>query len=483
MQVTETQSDGLKKEFKVVIAANEIAEKLNHRLQEIGQQVRVPGFRPGKVPSQILKQRFGPSVMGEILERAVNDSSNQAINERGLRPAMQPKIEITAFDEGKDLEYTMALELLPEIKIMDFAKLELERPKIEVPDSEVESALERLAGMRKNTQPLKKARKSKSGDVLVIDFKGTVGGEALPGMEGEDHHLELGSNRFVAGFEEQLIGVGAGDAPTVTVTFPDEYVNDKLAGREAIFEVKVKEILEAVPMAIDDELATALGEADLAALKGKVREQIGQDYDRLCRARLKRGLLDQLADGHDFPVPPAMTDAEFQAIWGQVQEDREQGRLDPEDADKDEETLKSEYQAIAERRVRLGLLLSEVGRINGIDVTQDELNRALIEEARRHPGQEKEVFEYFKKTPEALANLRAPIYEDKVIDFISALAKVKERTMTMEELTAEVEGEAGKSGKKPAKKAAAKKSPAKKTGTADKEKADKEKKATKKGAK
>ena len=361
MQVTETQSDGLLREYKVVIAANDINEKLESRLAEIGQQVRVPGFRPGKVPLPILKQRFGPSVMGEVLERAVNDSSNQAINERGLRPAIQPKIEITSFDEGKDLEYTIALELLPDISIMDFGGIELERLSVEVDPKEVESAMERLASNLKETKPLEKARAAKQGDVLVIDFKGAVNGEELPGMSGEDHHLELGSNRFVAGFEEQLVGVKLGDEKEIKVTFPEEYVNDKLAGQEAVFEVKVKDILEAVLPELNDDFAKRLGEESLEVLEGKVREQIGQEYNQLARTQLKRQLLDKLAEGHDFPVPQGMAEAEFEAIWQQVKQDIEQGRLDDEDKDKSEEELQSEYREIAERRVRLGLLLLRGG--------------------------------------------------------------------------------------------------------------------------
>ncbi len=460
MQVTETETDGLRREYKVVIAASDIADKMKHRLEELGRDVKLPGFRPGKVPIQILKQRFGASVMGEVVERAVNDSSSQAINERGLRPAMRPKIEITAFDEGKDLEYTMAVEILPEISMMDFGDLEVERFVIDVDDKEVEQALERLAESQKETKPLDKLRKAKSGDVLVVDFRGTVDGEEFPGMAGEGHHLELGANRFVEGFEDQLIGADAGEDRTVTVTFPEGYANDQLSGKEAVFAVKVNEILQSVPRAIDDELAKAFGAEDLAGLKDRVRDQIRQDYEQFGRARMKRKLLDQLAEGHDFPVPPGMTEAEFEAIWKQLEEDREQGRLDPEDADKDEDTLKAEYKAIAERRVRLGLLLNEVGRLNDIDVSQDEMNRALMAEAQRHPGHEREVFEFYQKTPEAQANLRAPIFEDKVIDFIVALAKVTERTVTAEELAAL---DADENAAAPKKKAAAKKkAPAKK---------------------
>ncbi len=439
MQVTETETDGLKREFKVVIAASDIEEKLQHRLMELGSTVKVPGFRPGKVPVQVLKQRFGRSVLGEVVERAVTDGSSQALSERGLRPATQPRIEITAFDEGKDLEFTMALELLPDIKPIDFGDLKLTRFKVEVPDSEVDSALDHLAGHRKESKPLETPRKSESGDVLVIDFRGSVNGEELPGMAAEDHHLELGSSSFIEGFEDQLIGVDVDEAREVKVRFPDGYVNEKLAGQEAVFQVKVKEIRETQPAVIDEDFAKSLGEDSLDALKSKLRDQIGQDFEQASRTHLKRELLDKLAEAHDFVVPAGMVDIEFNTIWPHIEEAMKEGKLDEEDQDKSEDVLRSEYREIAERRVRLGLLLSEVGRVNNIDVSSEELNRALAMEARKHPGQEREVFEYFQKTPEAMANLRAPIFENKIVDFIVEMADTAEKGVTAEELRAALE--------------------------------------------
>ncbi len=439
MQVTETETDGLKREFKVVIAASDIEEKLQHRLMELGSTVKVPGFRPGKVPVQVLKQRFGRSVLGEVVERAVTDGSSQALSERGLRPATQPRIEITAFDEGKDLEFTMALELLPDIKPIDFGDLKLTRLKVEVPDSEVDSALDHLAGHRKESKPLETPRKAESGDVLVIDFRGSVNGEELPGMAAEDHHLELGSSSFIEGFEDQLIGVDVDEEREVKVRFPDGYVNEKLAGQEAVFQVKVKEIRETQPAVIDEDFAKSLGEDSLDSLKSKLRDQIGQDYEQASRTHLKRELLDKLAEAHDFVVPAGMVDIEFNTIWPHIEEAMKEGKLDEEDQDKSEDVLKSEYREIAERRVRLGLLLSEVGRVNNIDVSSEELNRALAMEARKHPGQEREVFEYFQKTPEAMANLRAPIFENKIVDFIVEMADTADKGVTAEELRAALE--------------------------------------------
>jgi trigger factor len=487
MQVTETQSEGLKREFKVLIAAKDIDEKMEGRLKELGGQVKVPGFRPGKVPLPLLKKRFGASVMGEVLERAVNDSSSQAISERGLRPAMQPKIEITAFDDGKDLEYTMAIELLPEIEPMDFSTLELERLEIEVPDEEVQKLLERLAGSQKQTRPLEKPRKAIKGDVLVIDFRGTVDGEEFPGMSGEDHHLELGANQFIEGFEDQLIGVDAGESCDVNVTFPEAYANEKLAGRDAVFSVTVKQILKGVPVTIDDEMAVSFGEENLESLKAKAREQVLMEYSGAARAKLKRQVLDCLAEAHEFPVPEGMADLEFETIWKQIEQDREAGRLDSEDAERSKEDLEADYRQIAERRVRLGLLISEVGRINQIEVTQDEVNKALMQEVQRYAGQEREVFEYYQRTPEALANLRAPVFEEKVIDFIVNLAKVTKRAVSPEQLREEMARDAEREivEKKPAKKSAkgAKSAKAGKAGKADKPAKEKKPAAKKSAAK
>lgn len=446
MQVNETLNEGLKREFTVTLAAAEIEDKVQAKLAEVAKTAQIPGFRPGKVPTSVLRQRYGDAALGEVLQQAVNDATQQAISERGLTPAMQPQVEVTKFEKGEDLEYTLKVELMPEITAMDFSTLELERVKVEVPAEEVDKALERLAQNQRTTKPLESERPAAHGDVLVIDFKGTVGGEAFPGMEGQDHHLELGSNQFIAGFEEQLIGAAKGDQRTVTVTFPEGYANDQLSNKEAVFEVTVKDILATEATPIDDEMAKNFGAESLEDLRAKVSEQLGQEFENLARARVKRQLLDKLAEGHDFEVPPGMVEQEFEAIWRQIEADREAGNKDPDDEGKDEETLKQEYRAIAERRVRLGLLLSDVGQKNGIEVSQDELNKALFQEAQRYPGREREVIEFFQKNPEAIANLRGPVFEDKTVDFILALAKVEERKLTPDELQKELEAEAASAG-------------------------------------
>lgn len=433
MQVTETHAEGLKREFTVTVAAGDIEQRMQSRLVELGRAIRLPGFRPGKVPLTVLRKRYGSSVMGEVLEHAVGDSSSQAMRDHGLRPAMQPKIEIVSFKEGTDLEYKMSVELLPEIAPIDFAAIKLERLRAEVAEEEVERSLERIARPRRKSEAVERA--AENGDELVIDFAGTIDGKEFAGGAAKDFRLELGSERFIPGFEAQLVGAKAGEARTVKVTFPAEYGIEELAGREAEFAVTVKEVRAFQPIVVDDELAKDLGLDSLDALKRTVREQIEREYNAVSRQRLKRTLLDHLAATNDFAVPPGMVDLEFESIWKQFEEARSEHReAVAEDAGKSDEQLKAEYRAIAERRVRLGLLLSEVGTKNAISVTQEELNRALGEEARRHRGREKEVVEFYRNNPEALANLRAPLFEDKIVDFILEMADVSERAVSVEEL-------------------------------------------------
>jgi trigger factor len=433
MQITETNAEGLKREFTVTVASNDIEKKMQDRLTEIGRTIRLPGFRPGKVPMPVLRKRYGASVMGEVLEKAVSDSSAQAMREHNLRPALQPKIEIVSFKEGADLEYKMAVELLPEIKPIDFAELQLERLRPEVPEDEIDKAVQRIAEPNRKSEPVD--RPATTGDVVVIDFVGKVDGKEFPGGSAQGHSLELGSSRFIPGFEDQLIGAKAGEHRAVKVTFPAEYGSEELAGKDAEFTVDVKEVREKQPLVIDDDMAKEMGFDALEGLRKAVREQLERDYGGLARQRLKRALLDQLAAKHDFPVPPGMVDLEFDTIWKQFQEAREQNKdAVEEEAGKSDDELKTEYRAIAERRVRLGLLLSEVGRANAITVNQDEVNRALGEEARRHRGYEKQVVEFYRSNPEALANLRAPIFEDKVVDFITEMATVADKTVSIADL-------------------------------------------------
>ena len=437
MQVTETLAEGLKRQFKIVLPATDIDSKVEGRLRQLSSSVRIPGFRPGKVPIAMMKQRYGQSVMGEVLEEAVQDSSNRALADRGLRPATQPKVQVTSFAEGSDLEYTLAIELMPEITPTDFAKLEVDKPKADVGEEEVQKALDGLAARRQSSKPVVEERPARADDILVIDFLGRLGGEEFAGGKGEDHSLKLGSGSFIPGFEDQLVGAKAGETREVTVSFPAEYHAADLAGKEAVFTVTVKELREPEAATVDEDFAKQLGFEELQGLRDAIKAQIEQEYSAAARLKVKRDLLDKLADSHDFPVPETLVEGEFEAIWKQVEQAKEKGQLEDEDKNKSDDELKAEYRGIAERRVRLGLLLAEVGRTNNIKISDDEVRRALFEEARRYPGQERQVLEFYKKNPGAVESLKAPIYEDKVIDFILEMAKVNERTVTPEELLAE----------------------------------------------
>lgn len=434
MQITETSAEGLRRDFKVVITAQDIESRVQTRLTEVGKTVKIPGFRPGKVPMPILKQRYGQSVMGEVLEAAVNDGAQQAVSDNNLRPALQPKIEVLKFDPGQDLEFAVAVELLPEIEPADLSAVEIEKPVAVVGDETVTEALGRLSKGRRTTEKVEEDRAAVTGDILLIDFDGSVDGEKRPGMKGDDYELELGSGSFIPGFEDQLVGAKAGSDVSVNVTFPAEYHAAELAGKAAVFEVKVKEIRAAKDAELNDDLAKTFGFDDLEALKAAIKERTEGEYGQTSRLRAKRALLDKLAELHSFDVPAGMVEIEFEQIWKRLQEELARGGADAEDEGKSEDDLKAEYRDIAVRRVRLGLLLSEIGRRNNITVTREELQKAMFDEVRRYPGQEQQVFEFFQKNPQAVESLRAPIYEDKVVDFILGTVKVNEVTVSVEEL-------------------------------------------------
>ncbi|WP_339857772.1 trigger factor [Thalassospira alkalitolerans] len=480
MQVTETKNEGLAREFKVVVPAAQIEEKVVAKLDEIKDQVRLPGFRPGKIPAKLLRQRYGQTVMGEVLETAVNENTGKVLNDNDLRPAVQPKIEVTSFEEGKDLEFEIVIEIIPAIEPMDFKKLTLTREVVELDDEKVNETLDRIAKAQGTTEPLARKRKSKKDDVVVIDFLGKIGGEAFDGGKAEDYELELGSNSFIEGFEDQLTGVNAGDELVVKVKFPEEYGSAELAGKDAEFDVTVKEIKEKKPAALDDELAKKLGQESFDSLKDAIRKDYGREYESVARQKMKRQLLDALAENHSFELPTSLVDNELEGIIGQIKQAREAGQEDDETKGKSEEELTAEFREIAERRVLLGLLLAEVGRKNDIQVTQEDVNKVLVAEAQKYPGQEQQVIEFYKNNPQALQGLQGPVYEDKVVDYIVELAKVEEKTVSVEDLLKpEEEDEAPKKSaakKAPAKKAADKEAPAKKAAAkkpAAKKKADK----------
>ena len=437
MNVTEIAATGLKREYRISVPAESINRMIKDRLTQLGRRVRLPGFRPGKVPLTVLKQRYGKSVMGEVLEDAVGESSQQALRDQGLRPAGKPQIEITQYDDDKDLEYTLSIEILPDVDLVDFADLELERLSAPVTDDAVEEALQRLASAQTAYEAVGEPRAAQSDDQVLIDFAGSVDGQAREDMAAQDFPLTLGSNRFIPGFEEQLIGAEAGEHRTVEVTFPEGYGQAELAGKAAVFEVDVKEVREPAVPAIDDEMAKAVGLESLDGLRDAVRTQTDRRYQQASRQRLKRQLLDQLATRYDFEVPQGLVDTEFDGIWRQIEEALSSGPTEDEDLNRPEEELRAEYRGIAERRVRLGLVLSEVGRQNGIDVSQDEMNRAVQAEVARYPGREKEVVEFFRANPSAAESLRAPLLEEKVVDYILELARIADREVTPEELLAD----------------------------------------------
>lgn len=437
MQVTETSTEGLRRAFKVVVDSAEIEKSIEQRLTDIGKQVKLPGFRPGKIPTKILRQRYGKSVMGEVLQETVDSSAQKAMAEQEIKPALQPKIEVTQFDEGTDLEYTLEVEVLPDFEPMDLADLKLERLVAKPEDKAVEVAVERLADQQKTFSAAAEGTAAAEGHAVLMDFDGRQGGEAFEGGSAKDFELVLGAAQFIPGFEDQLIGAKAGEKRSVNVTFPANYQAKELAGKDAVFEVAIKEIREATVPAIDDELAAKLGLKNLGELRERVREQIGREYATVSRDRLKRSLLDALDEVHDFELPPGLVDAEFDSIWKRVEEDRDQGVVDEDAAGKDDDELKKEYRAIAERRVRLGLVLSRIGETAQIKITPDELNRAITAESQRHPGQEREIFEFFQKNPQAAAQVQAPLFEEKVVDYILEIAKVSENTVTPEELLAD----------------------------------------------
>ena len=430
MQVTELSAEGLKRQFKIVVPAGDLSAKVDERLAEMAQTAAMPGFRPGKVPVSLLKKQYGQALFGEAVEQAVNTSTAKAIEDRGLRPALQPRVDLKQLEEGKDVEFEVAIEVLPEIGKLDFSGIELERLKAAVPDKDVDDALERIAKANRDQKPVDPPRPAQKGDAIKLDFVGSVDGTEFPGGAATDYTLELGSGSFIPGFEDQLIRAEVGKTVDVKVTFPADYGAAELAGKDAVFKCTIKEIREFVDKPADDELAKKNNFENLEAMRKAVGERIGQDYTQISRQMVKRQLLDKLADSHKFEVPEGLIEGEFGAIWQRIEEAKKNGQK----LEDDEEKMKKEYREIAERRVRLGLLLADVGRSNNIEVTPEELNQAVMREAMRYPGQERQVLEFYGKNAELKEQLRAPIFEEKTVDFILELAKVSEKSVTPEEL-------------------------------------------------
>ena len=455
MQVTDKGADGLKRKFAVVIPASSIEEKVNNRLSEVGQQVRLPGFRPGKVPMNLLKKRFGQAVRGEVLERAIDESTQSALTERAVKPAMQPKIEVVKADEGQDLEFSVEFEVLPEISSKPFTDLELTRLVATVSDKEHDEAVGGFLKNRRTTEKLDEARAAKKGDGVLVDFTGRIDGKEFDGGTVKDAMIVLGDGQYLPEFENGVEGIKPGETKTFKMTFPDDYAG-KVAGQTAEFEVVAKELHKVTVPELTDELAKSMGDESAQGMRDRMRKFLQDNYDSAGRMRLKRQLLDKLAESYSFEVPQGLVDVEFDAIWRQMERVKQEGQLDPEDKDKSDEELKAEYRQIAERRVRLGLLLSDVGQKNNVTVSQDDMNKAVIQEAMRYPGQENAVVEYYQRNPQALETLRAPLFEDKVVDFILSQAKITDQPASIEEVMKDPDDEA-EAAEKPKKKAKSKK--------------------------
>ncbi len=440
MQIVEKSGEGLSRVYGVTVPAKELGERLTARIAEITPQLNIKGFRPGKVPAAHVRRLYGKSLMGEVIEQTLNETTQKVLDDNKLRPAAQPDLKPESDMEkviagDADLTYELAVEVMPEFEPIDPKGLELKRPVYKPTEAEVDEAVAELAKQNRTYESRTgKSVKAKTDDMVVIDFVGKIDGEAFAGGTAADAELVLGSGTFIPGFEDQLVGVKAGEAKNVEVTFPEDYQAENLKGKPAVFEVTVKDVKAPVDTAADDEFAKKLGLEDLAALKEAVRGQLEGNYASTSRFKLKRALLDILDTKHDFPLPPRMVDAEFEVIWSQVQADKEGGGLPPEDAEKSEEQLKTEYRKIAERRVRLGLVLAELGRKHDVVVTDQELLNAMRQEAMRYGQQAQQVFDMYRQRADLQAALRAPIYEDKVVDLIFGKAKIEEKEVSKDDL-------------------------------------------------
>ena len=439
MQVTETLKDGLKREYEIIVTAAELDTKVNEKLAEARPEVEMKGFRKGKVPMALLKKQFGPRILGEAMQEAVDGAMSQHFEDSGERPALQPQVTMVdgeTWKEGNDVKICMTYEALPEIPELDLSGVALERLVVKADEAAVEEALTSLAGTVKDFSDRKKGGKSKDGDQVVIDFLGKVDGEAFEGGAAEDYPLVLGSGSFIPGFEEQLVGVKAGEEKAVTVKFPDEYGASHLAGKEAVFDCTVKAVKEPKAAEIDDELAKKFGAEDLAALKGQIAERLEAEYAGAARAVVKRGLLDALDDLVGFELPPSLVEAEANQIAHQLWHEE---NPDVHDHNHDKIEPTEEHNKLAERRVRLGLLLAETGRKAEIEVTDAEMTQAIMAQARQYPGQERQFFEFIQQNAQMQQQLRAPIFEDKVVDHILALAQVTEKEVGKDDLQKAVE--------------------------------------------
>ena len=444
IKTVETENEGLKRAFMLTIPAEDIEARVEEEVKRIAPQIRMPGFRPGKVPPNLIRKMHGESLRGDALQGAVQDGVQQLLEQQKIRPALQPEVELNQdYSPGKDAEVQVRLEALPDVGRPQIEELKIERLTVEPDESAVDQQVEQLAANNKRWEDAPKNRAAAKGELVVIDFEGEVGGKPFEGGKGEDMSVELGSGRLIPGFEDQLVGAKAADTREVKVTFPDDYPAENLKGKDAVFAVTVKAVKTAGETKVDDEFAKSLGLEDIEQLRGLIRGQVEQELNGLTRTHMKRQLLDQLAARHDFPVPQSMVEAEYQNILAQLRHEASHEE-DSEAALKEIEADADEYRKIAERRVRLGLLLSEIGAGNGVEVSEQEMNRLIAQAASQYQGKDRDNFiRYVQQEPMAAAQLRAPLYEDKVVDFLFSQAEISERKATRQELEADLESEEG----------------------------------------
>lgn len=470
MQITETLNAGLKREIKVVVPKSDMESRLVSRLNDARGKARINGFRPGKVPIQHLRKVFGKSFMAEVVNEILNNSTRDVLAERGEKAAMQPEVQMTEDEKEaeailagqKDFEFSIAYEIIPTIELKDVTGIKVTRQVLDLPEEEIQAQMERVAESARSYEP--KKGKAEEGDRVTIDFVGKLDGEAFEGGAGNDQQLVLGSKSFIPGFEEQIVGFKAGDEKTITVTFPENYQAAHLAGKEATFDITVKEVAKPGKLEINDDVAKTLGLDSVDKLREIVKSQLESQYGALTRQKVKRELLDALDESYKFEAPSKLVEAEFNNIWNQVMTDLQQAGKSFADEETTEEEARAEYQGLAERRVRLGLVLAEMGEKAGIQITDEEMQRALFEFVRRYPGQEQEVYDFYRNNPTALANLRAPLFEEKVVDHLLTQVEVTDVKVSKEELLADDEEGAAKAEAKkaaPKKKAPAKKKAAK----------------------
>ncbi|WP_062202842.1 trigger factor [Aureimonas sp. AU12] len=447
MQVKETKAEGLQREIEVVVPASDLEARLQTRLFEVKDQVKLKGFRPGKIPMSHMRKTYGRSIMAEIVNQIVNETPRNVIAERNERSAMQPEIQMTE-DESEaekvlrgesDFRFTVSYETLPTFELKGTDAIKIERPVVEIAETEVEDQVKRIAENARTFEP--KDGAAETGDRITMDFVGKIDGDAFQGGTAEDSNLVIGSGQFIPGFEDQLVGVKAGEDKKVEVSFPEDYGAAHLAGKQAVFDVTVKAVAKPDELNLDDELAKKMGLESIDRLREIVRGQIESQFGQATRQKVKRQLLDALDGDYDFELPKKLVEAEFNNIWTQVTRELQQSGKSFEDEETTEEKAREEYRKLAERRVRLGLVLSEIGEKAGVTVSDDELQKAVIEQVRQYPGQEQQVYDYFRNTPEAVQSLRAPIYEEKVVDHLLATVDVTDKTVTKEELMKEDEDE------------------------------------------